>query len=1390
MSTDAFNCPTEGVILSSVGTMLDVWYDTAYTADTHVTGTTLQIRFREHQVDAGTQSWTAGVTLMYVDASGTVTNFSGTEVTQLVGDNVNQDFTLDLSGQSATIPAGSKIGIRVRAISGTSNAMRAYYGSTAGAASTPEVPVPSGVLTVDEKPTTTLTVSSATGTYGGTVDLSATLTDSTATGIAGQTIAFSLNGSSVGSAVTNASGIASLTDVSLAGINASTYPAGVTASFAGTTGYVASNDSDSLTVNPKSLTITGVTAQNKTYDRTATATLNLGGATLVGVVPPDAVSIDSSGASAVFASANAGTHAVTASGFGLTGAGGNYVLAAQPTVPNATINPKGLTISGVVANGKTYDRTTTATLNLGGASLVGVISPDVVTIDSSGASAVFASANAGTHAVTASGFGLTGAAGNYVLSAQPTVPNAAISPKSLTITGVVANNKTYDRTTAATFNLGGASLVGVIAPDPVSIDSSSASGTFASANAGTWAISVSGFGLSNAAGNYVLAAQPTVPNATILTKAASVTPNAASKTYGDADPALSGTLSGFLPADSVTATYNRTAGETVAGSPYAISATLAPAGVLGNYTITYNTANFTITPKSLTITGVTAQNKTYDRTTAATLNLGGATLVGVIPPDVVTINSSGATGTFASANAGLRAVTASGFGLNGAAGNYILSAQPTVPSATINPKGLTISNVVANNKTYDRTAAATFNLSGASLVGVISPDVVSIDSSGASGTFASANAGTWGVTASGFGVTNPNYMLSAQPTVPNATINPKSLTITGVTAQNKTYDRTTAATLNLGGATLVGVIAPDVVTINSSGASAAFSSASAGTHAVTASGFGLTGAAGNYVLSAQPTVPNATINPVELTVTGITAEDKQYDGTKTATLDVSGATLVGVLSGDDVTLDTSAAVGTFASANVGTWTVTVSGLTLDGTAKNNYSLTQPTTTASILGATASVTGIVANDKTYDGTTAATLDYSGATLVGIVPGDDVTLDTSGAVAEFDDANVGTGKTVTISGLALSGDDAGKYLLTQPPASSADITARDLTVTAVASDKPYDGTTTATVTLSTDALAGDEVTTSFTGANFDTSDVGVGKTVTVEGIAIAGADAGNYNLLNTTATDTADITAADVTVTANNQTKIVGQADPVFTYTATGFVGTDTFVVEPVCSVADPHDAAGTYVITCTGGDAGANYTIASYVDGTLTVRAILKLTLRSVAAHDGWILESTETSGVGGTLNTTATTFYVGDDALDRQYRAILSFNTGGLPDNAIITRVILRVRMQGPVGTNPFTTHGRLLAEIRKPYFGTNAALVATDFQAAANKTGGLFGITPVNGWYSVTIGAASFPFVNLTGFTQFRLRFQKDDNDDRGADYMKFFSSNYATANARPTLIIEYTVP
>jgi hypothetical protein len=183
-------------------------------------------------------------------------------------------------------------------------------------------------------------------------------------------------------------------------------------------------------------------------------------------------------------------------------------------------------------------------------------------------------------------------------------------------------------------------------------------------------------------------------------------------------------------------------------------------------------------------------------------------------------------------------------------------------------------------------------------------------------------------------------------------------------------------------------------------------------------------------------------------------------------------------------------------------------------------------------------------------------------------------------------------------------------------------------------------------------------------------------------------------------------------------------------------------------------------------------------------------IRSQGSYDGWIRESGETSNKGGTLNKGATTFLLGDDRLDRQYRSILSFNTAGLPDNAVITLVTLKLKRQGTVGTNPFNTHGKLLVDIRNGAFGSSSALKLGDFQAKPSKNNvGNLPKKPRSGWYTKTWTSGIFPYINKEGLTQIRLRFAKDDNDDRGNDYLKFYSGNAATAY-RPQLIIEYYAP
>ena len=203
---------------------------------------------------------------------------------------------------------------------------------------------------------------------------------------------------------------------------------------------------------------------------------------------------------------------------------------------------------------------------------------------------------------------------------------------------------------------------------------------------------------------------------------------------------------------------------------------------------------------------------------------------------------------------------------------------------------------------------------------------------------------------------------------------------------------------------------------------------------------------------------------------GIEAQNKVYDGTNSATLIVSNAALVGVISGDTVTLDTTNAVGVFADKDVGTAkTVTVSGLALLGADAGKYTLTQPTTNADITPKALNFTGITAGSKVYDGTTAAnwgTAASLGAEAAGSgttadgkpYTGDTVTLGgtAAGTLAAKD---VGA-EAVTITGNTMSGAQAGDYTVTQQTGLTQTVTAKALAVSGItAGSTVYDGTTAA-------------------------------------------------------------------------------------------------------------------------------------------------------------------------------------------------------------------------------------------------------------------------------------------------------------------------------------------
>ena len=468
-----------------------------------------------------------------------------------------------------------------------------------------------------------------------------------------------------------------------------------------------------------------------------------------------------------------------------------------------------------------------------------------------------------------------------------------------------------------------------------------------------------------------------------------------------------------LPAGlSVNTTNGEITGTPTTSGTFNITISATNAGGTGNATLV-----FTINKIALTVTGATAQSKVYDRANTATIT--GSTLVGIVGGDTVTITTSG---TFASFNVATGIAITSTQTLGGAdAGNYTVT-LPTGLTADITAKTLTVSGATVTSKTYTGTNPAT--ITGGTLVGVISPDVVTFSGSG---TFTSVNVGT-GISVTPSltlgGADAGNYTLT-QPTL-TGNITTAALTITGLTGSNKVYDRNTTASFT-GTAAYSGLQNSESFSVIGT-PTALFSTATVGTgKTITVSGY--TAPSANYTVT-QPTL-SGNITAKSLTVTGAVASNKVYDRSNTAT--ITGSTLVGVVSPDVVTINTT---GTFASVDVATGISVTSTQTLGGADAGNYTLTQPTgLSANITQKALTITSAAASNKVFDNNTSATIT---GTLSGIISPDVVTLNGTGTFASSAIAN---GISVT-STATLSGAQAGNYSLTQPTGLTANITPNNL------------------------------------------------------------------------------------------------------------------------------------------------------------------------------------------------------------------------------------------------------------------------------------------------------------------------------------------------------------
>lgn len=604
---------------------------------------------------------------------------------------------------------------------------------------------------------------------------------------------------------------------------------------------------------------------------------------------------------------------------------------------------------------------------------------------------------------------------------------------------------------------------------------------------------------------------------------------ASDKTYdrGDAATITSCSLSGALAADAANlrcSAASATFADANAGAGKAVTATgLTLSGSAANrYILDEPTASTTATirPKQVTA-AVAASDKTYDGTALATIT--SCTLAGVFRADSAAVDCSAASASFADPNAGSgKTVTAGGIALSGgASGNYVPSSPTAATTATIRRKSVA-ADVTVSGRTYDGTPAAT--IAACSLPEVLAADAAGVACRAAGAAFDDANAGTGKpVAVTGISLSGPasdNYALVETTAAATADITPKPVEAS-IAALEKLYDGTTTA--QIADCKIADVVEADSGKVGCEASGGAFSDKNAGAGKSVTAPVSLTGGgAGNYILTATLATTTASISPRPLASAGVIARDKTYDGTTAARLDIGRATLPDEVAGDDVALDESVAVATFADKDVGTdKTVAVSGLTLGGRDAGNYALDQPQPRAAITRRPAEPR-IAAANRVYDGTTAAEL--TSETLSGVLPADGENVRLTVAAAAFETKNVGTGKTVTATGLSLSGDASRNYTLSASSArTKASIAPKHVTGSFTVADKPYDGSAWSTVRTRSlsGAIPGDAVRLSGGRARFADPNVGTDKTVTLEGARLIGADSGNY-VLDSVAATTADIT----------------------------------------------------------------------------------------------------------------------------------------------------------------------------------------------------------------------------------------------------------------------------
>ncbi len=579
-----------------------------------------------------------------------------------------------------------------------------------------------------------------------------------------------------------------------------------------------------------------------------------------------------------------------------------------------------------------------------------------------------------------------------------------------------------------------------------------------------------------------------------------------------------------------------------------------------------------LTPLTISASG---GSKTYDGSTDASAALTYSTaydsslLLGTLLASTASKN----VGTYSVSPAGLYSGQ-QGYDISYVAGNV-----------TIAPRAVTLT-APSVTKTYD--GGTTYTTRAADL-SALSNQLVGGDTvTAASIAYTNKNAGSGNKTVTLGGLTlddgnnGGNYTVTAAGNS-SSSIDKLAVTLTAPSV-TKTYDGTTTYTTSTADLAALSsqLVGGDTVTA----ASIAYTNKNAGSgnKTVTLSGLTLDDGSngGNYTITAAGN-SSSTIQKATLTLTA-SSGSKVYDGTtsSSATVGVSG-----LQSGDSL----SGLTESYASKNVlgaGASTLNVDGnyRLADGNNGGNYIVVTQSATGTITKASATVTANSGN-TTYNGLIQS---ISGFTAAGLVNGETTSV-LSGVTTSGAGKNAGTYTTTA------SGTDGNYNLIFVD--GRLTINKANATVTANSGNAPYNGLTQSVSGFTASGLVNGETASVLSGVSAGGSGRNAGTYTTTA----SGTD-GNYNL--TFVDGALTIQKAQLTVTADNKTRLYGQSNPTFTETITGFVNGENASSALITgsatgsSMATISSAPGSYTITGnTGNLAAANYYFTA-ANGTLTI----------------------------------------------------------------------------------------------------------------------------------------------------------------------------------------------